>query len=191
MHTKNDNYYINRILNGYTSHYSIIVDRYKDMVHTIAYRLCGNREDAEEVAQDVFVKAYKSLKDFKGKSKFSTWIYSITYNTTVSKLRKKQLEYVRLDDKDGNLSEIKDKGYEEQNNFDKVPFKILIKILDELDPIDKSLLTLYYQDDKSVRELSNITGLTMSNVKVRLFRNRRKIFQKLQLVLKEELTDLL
>jgi len=191
MHTKNDNYYINRILNGYTSHYSIIVDRYKDMVHTIAYRLCGNREDAEEVAQDVFVKAYKSLKDFKGKSKFSTWIYSITYNTTVSKLRKKQLEYVRLDDKDGNLSEIKDKGYEEQNNFDKVPFEILIKILDELDPIDKSLLTLYYQDDKSVRELSNITGLTMSNVKVRLFRNRRKIFQKLQLVLKEELTDLL
>lgn len=191
MHTKNDNYYINRILNGYTSDYSIIVDRYKDMVHTIAYRLCGNREDAEEVAQDVFVKAYKSLKDFKGKSKFSTWIYSITYNTTVSKLRKKQLEYVRLDDKDGNLSEIKDKGYEEQNNFDKVPFEILIKILDELDPIDKSLLTLYYQDDKSVRELSNITGLTMSNVKVRLFRNRRKIFQKLQLVLKEELTDLL
>lgn len=191
MHTKNDNYYINRILNGYTSDYSIIVDRYKDMVHTIAYRLCGNREDAEEVAQDVFVKAYKSLKDFKGKSKFSTWIYSITYNTTVSKMRKKQLEYVRLDDKDGNLSEIKDKGYEEQNNFDKVPFEILIKILDELDPIDKSLLTLYYQDDKSVRELSNITGLTMSNVKVRLFRNRRKIFQKLQLVLKEELTDLL
>ena len=106
-------------------------------------------------------------------------------------MRKKQLEYVRLDDKDGNLSEIKDKGYEEQNNFDKVPFEILIKILDELDPIDKSLLTLYYQDDKSVRELSNITGLTMSNVKVRLFRNRRKIFQKLQLVLKEELTDLL
>lgn len=191
MPTKKDSYYINRILAGNTSDFSIIVDKYKNMVYTITYRISGNHEDAEELAQDVFVKAYKSLKDFKGKSKFSTWLYSIAYNTSISKIRKKQLDYISYDDQENIYMEIKDKGYDEQYDFDKVPVNLLKKILDELDPTDKTLLTLYYQDDKTIKELSEITGLTLSNVKVRLFRNRKRIFQKLQVLLKEELTDIL
>ncbi len=191
MQTKRDSYYINRILSGHTEDLSIIIDRYKDMVYTLAYRITGNHEDAEELAQDVFIKAYKSLGDFKGRSKFSTWLYSITYNASVSKIRKKHPDYVSMDNYDNTYTEIADKGYEEQYDFDKVPVNVLKKVLDELDTVDKSLLTLYYQEDKSVRELSKITGLTESNVKVRLFRNRKRIFQRLKTILKEELTDLL
>ena len=190
MNINKDSYYIRRILSGYTSDFSFIVDRYKDMVYNVAYRIAGNHEDAEELAQDVFVKAYTSLKDFKGKSKFPTWLYSITYNTSISKIRKKQLDYVSLDDKI-NYPEIDDRTYEEDYNFDSVPADILKKILDELDPVDKSLLTLYYQLNRTIRELSDITGLTVSNVKVRLFRNRKKIFNRLKEVLKDELTDML
>ena len=191
MKGKNDSYYIKRILSGFTSDFSIIVDRYKDMVYTVAYRIVGSHEDAEELAQDVFVKAYKSLQDFRGKSKFSTWLYSIAYNTSVSMIRKKRLDYVSLDDKGINYQEIEKEVYEDDYNFDRVPVDALNKVLDELDPVDKSLLTLYYQDDRTIRELSDITGLTVSNVKVRLFRNRKKILIRLQDILKQELTDIL
>lgn len=161
------------------------------MVFTVAYRISGNHEDAEELAQDVFVKAYNSLKDFEGKSKFSTWLYSITYNTSISKIRKKRLDYVSLDDNEITYPEIDDKAYEDDINFDRVPLNLLKEVLNELDPVDKSMLTLYYQDDRTIKELSDITGLTPANVKVRMFRNRKKIYNKFKEVLKEELTDML
>ena len=188
---KEDSYYITSILAGNISDFSILVDKYKDMVYTIAYRIIGNHEDAEELAQDVFVKAYNSLKDFKGKSKFSTWLYSITYNSSISKVRKKRIESVSLNDHDNAHYEIIDNVYEQFYNFDKVPVELLKQALDELNPVDKSILTLYYQDDKPVKEISNITGLTDSNVKVKLHRSRQKLFQNLQVLFKEELTDLL
>jgi RNA polymerase sigma-70 factor (ECF subfamily) len=191
MQTKEDSYYITSILAGNILDFSVLVDKYKDMVYTLAYRIVGNREDAEELAQDVFVKVYRSLKDFRGKSKFSTWLYSITYNTSISKIRKKQLENVSLNNHDNSRYDIIDDEYEKYYNFDKVPAELLRQALDELNPVDKSILTLYYQDDKPVKEISKVTGLTDSNVKVRLHRSRQKLFQKLQVLFKEELTDLL
>jgi RNA polymerase sigma factor (sigma-70 family) len=191
MQTKEDSYYISSILAGNISDFSILVDKYKDMVYTLAYRIVGNREDAEELAQDVFVKVYRSLKDFRGKSRFSTWLYSITYNTSISKVRKKQLESISINNHDFTSYDIIDDEYEEYYNFDKVPVELLKQALDELNPVDKSILTLYYQDDNPVKEISKVTGLTDSNVKVRLHRSRQKLFQKLQVLFKEELTDLL
>ncbi len=188
---KEDSYYITSILAGNVSDFSILVDKYKDMVYTIACRIIRNREDAEELAQDVFVKAYNSLKDFKGKSKFSTWLYSITYNTSISKTRKKRIESVSLTDHNDAHYEIPDNVYEQFYNFDKVPAELLKQALDELNPVDKTILTLFYQDDKPVKEISKVTGLTDSNVKVRLHRSRHKLFQNLQALFKEELTDLL
>jgi len=191
MQTKEDSYYISSILAGNISDFSILVDKYKDMVYTLAYRIVGNREDAEELAQDVFVKVYRSLKNFRGKSKFSTWLYSITYNASISKVRKKQMESVSLNNHDNNRYDIVNDEYEKYYNFDKVPVELLKQALNDLNPVDKSILTLYYQDDKPVKEISKVTGLTDSNVKVRLHRSRQKLFQKLQVLFKEELTDLL
>ena len=191
MQLKADNIYINSVLSGNVSDYTVIVNKYKDMVYTVAYRIVGNHEDAEELAQDVFVKAYASLGDFKGKSKFSTWLYSIAYNTAISKIRRKRLNSVSINDKEDIYHDIADDVHEDFYNFDKVPVEILRQALDELDAVDKSLLTLFYQDDKSIRELAEITGLTESNVKVRLHRSRQKLFHRLKTLYGAELSDLL
>jgi RNA polymerase sigma factor (sigma-70 family) len=71
----NDQYYINKIIEGDSNVFAVLVDQYKDLVFSLALKMLKNREEAEEVAQDTFVKVFKSLNKFKGDSKFSTWIY--------------------------------------------------------------------------------------------------------------------
>ena len=88
----NDQHYINQIIEGNTNAFSVLVNQYKDLVFTLAYKMLKNREDAEEVSQDVFIKIFKSLNKFKGDSKFSTWIYKITYNTCLDYLKKSKKE---------------------------------------------------------------------------------------------------
>ena len=81
MTTNKDQYYINLIIEGNSNAFSVLVDCYKDLVFSLALKMVKNREEAEEVAQDTFIKVFKSLNTFKGDSKFSTWIYKVTYNT--------------------------------------------------------------------------------------------------------------
>ena len=89
---------INRILSGDSNAYGELVKKYQNYVFTLALRFTHNREDAEEVAQDIFIKAFMSLADFKGNSKFSTWLYTIVYTTSITFLRKKRLETTSIDD---------------------------------------------------------------------------------------------
>ena len=86
--TTNDQVYIEAILNGDANAFAVLVDRYKDLVFTLALRMMKHREEAEEAAQDTFIKAFKSLNKFKGDSKFSTWIYRVAYNTCLDRLKK-------------------------------------------------------------------------------------------------------
>ena len=88
----NDNELISKVLSGDQQAYAGLVSRYQNYVFTLALRVVKSREDAEEVAQDSFIKAYKYLADFKGASKFSTWLYTIVNNTAISFLRKKKVE---------------------------------------------------------------------------------------------------
>src|SRR5215204_611360 len=88
---------ISAVLGGNQQAYTQIVQRHKAFVFTLVLRFIKSREDAEEVAQDVFVKAYRALADFKGASKFSTWLYTIVNTTCISFLRKKKLETHSLD----------------------------------------------------------------------------------------------
>jgi len=92
-----DNDIITRVLHGEHQLYADLVTRYQNFVFTLALRYTPVREDAEEIAQDVFVKAYKALKDFRGESKFSTWLYSIVNSTSITFLRKKKLDISSLD----------------------------------------------------------------------------------------------
>ena len=93
MTINNDQIIIDQILEGDTNAFSVLVDRYKDLVFTLAIRMVKNREEAEEVSQDTFIKVYKSLSKFKGNSKFSTWIYKVAYNTCLDRLKKIKREY--------------------------------------------------------------------------------------------------
>ena len=94
MKYQNDNYYIDRVLSGDVSAYALLVSKHKNLVFSIVLKILNNREDAEEIAQDVFLKAYQSLKKFEQKSKFSTWLYRIAYNSAISRTRKKKFEFV-------------------------------------------------------------------------------------------------
>jgi len=146
------------------------------MIFTIALRMLQHHEEAEEVAQDVFIKAYKSLSAFNRKSKFSTWIYRITYNTSVSKLRsqKKFHETTSIGDYDrpGNTDTVADQEKKEEN-------EIIRNCILRLPENERIIVTLFYFEDHSIREIAEITGMSESNVKVKLFRSRQLLYTEL------------
>ncbi|MEP7169111.1 MAG: sigma-70 family RNA polymerase sigma factor, partial [Bacteroidota bacterium] len=84
MRYEDDNFYIDKILKGDDASFESLVNKHKTMAYNIAFRILKSREDAEEIAQDSFLKAYHSLKEFKRESKFSTWLYRIIYNNSIS-----------------------------------------------------------------------------------------------------------
>ena len=94
--TTNDEKIINQIIAGDSNAFSVLVDRYKDLVFTLSLKMLKNREEAEEVAQDTFIKVFKSLSKFKGDSKFSTWIYKVTYNSCLDRLKKNKKNNLKL-----------------------------------------------------------------------------------------------
>jgi RNA polymerase sigma factor (sigma-70 family) len=188
MEQKDDIWYIERVLNGDTQYFSYFVDKYKDIVYSISFKVLRNREDAEEMAQESFVKAFKSLHTFKGNAKFSTWLYRITYNNCISEARKKKLKFVSTDD-----VQISDEP--EDMNFDGIPAenraKYVKKALEKLPEDEYTLILLYYFEDKSVEEIGEVTRMSESNVKVKLFRARKKLYTILNDMLKEELYTIL
>lgn len=175
MTKTDDPYYITKIVAGDTKAFAVLVDRYKDLVFTLALRMLKNREEAEEVAQDTFIKVFKSLSKFKGDSKFSTWIYRITYNSCLDVLKKYKQEYSTV-----VLDEFSERELATLDNaFDALAEKeqrqAIDDCLDRLPKEDSFLLTLYYFEEQSLDEISKIVGLTANNVKVKLFRGRKKL----------------
>ncbi|HNW76740.1 MAG TPA: sigma-70 family RNA polymerase sigma factor [Bacteroidales bacterium] len=186
MKYQDDNSYIDRILNGEVAAYASLVEKHKEMVFSIALKILKNREDAEEVAQDTFVKAYQSLRTFEKKARFSTWLYRIVYNASVSRTRKKKLEFLAMNE---NILQ----NYTEEeitgcvDKMDENDQRILIdKALKKLPEEDNLLITLFYYSDHSVDEISYITGLSASNVKVRLHRIRKRLYEMISEMMKEE-----
>ncbi len=188
---KQDRYYIERVLKGDVNAYSYLIDKHQGMVYTISLRMLKNREDAEELAQDTFVKAYSSLGNFKFESKFSTWLYRITYNGAISKLRKSQMEVSNFDEvslKDSEVvstsNAINDLTAQDQKKY----IKLAINNLKEDDSI---ILIMYYLNENSIEEMSEIMELTISNVKVKLHRARKRFYDELKIILKEEVKSIL
>jgi len=179
MNQVDDNQLIDQVLGGDRSAFAILVNRHKNMVYSIALRISQNREDAEEVAQDTFMKAYSSLNSFEKKSKFSTWLYRIVYNAAITKTRKKKIEFVNIDDRlIASYSE--DEIHNHLGVIDADEKKLVVdKALGRLSDEDNLLITLFYKDGNSVGEICEITGLSMSNVKVRLHRIRKKLYSEI------------
>lgn len=188
---KQEKHFIQSVLNGNVNAFSYLIEMHKGMVYTIALRMLKNSEDAEELAQDTFIKAYHSLADFKFESKFSTWLYRITYNAAISKLRKKKMETSDLDNFHLPEKEVTD-TYHAINELTKFEQKKYIQLaIDQLKSDDAALITLYYLDENSVDEISEIAGLTISNVKVKLHRARKRFYDALKLILKDEVKMIL
>ncbi len=179
MKYQEDNHYIDRVLSGDVAAYSLLVAKHKNLVFSIALKILNNREDAEEIAQDCFLKVFQALKTFERKSKFSTWLYRIVYNAAISKTRKKKLDLVPMDNYViHNYSE--DEVSTGVGEMDPEEQKVMVeRAMERLTDDENLLITLFYKGDNSIEDISNITGLSMSNVKVRLHRIRKKLHDEL------------
>lgn len=183
-----DDSIIERILQGDSDSFSFLVKKYQDIVFSITLKLLKNREDAEELAQETFIRAFQSIGSFQGKSKFSTWLFRITYNNCISHLRKKKFHFSGID----NLSE---SDMESDEDITDLPGEIRIRYLatalKQLPAEDYLLVLLYYYEDQSVEEICVVTGFSESNVKVKLFRARKKLRSMMnELILKNEFVEL-
>lgn len=178
MHSGNDDIaVIQQVLGGQQSAYTILVDRYRSYVFTLVLRYVPNREIAEELAQDVFIKAYKFLADFKGSSKFSTWLYTIVNTTCLSHLRKKQSDTILLSDPHTeHIAANYSSGDQPAKVLEvKTQKKLFEKALKRLQQDDARIIELYYMAEQSMEEIALIMDLTPNNVKVKLFRARQKL----------------
>ena len=183
---------IESVIAGNQPAFAELVRRYQRYVFTVALNFVKKREDAEEIAQDCFVKVYRSLATFKMESKFSTWLYGIVYYTSMTFLRKKQVNQVSIDDEETFLqlenheSDFKADRAEKKSRSEYV--QLAIK---SLLPDDAMILTLFYQGEQSLEEIAKATGYEANTVKVKLHRARLRMKEKLELLLKDEVKDLI
>lgn len=187
-----DNEIITRVLSGEHQLYAELVTRYQNFVFTLALRYAPAREDAEEIAQDVFVKAYRALKDFRGDSKFSTWLYSIVNSTSITFLRKKKLDVQSLDQE--HVFEAADNHQSTGTNANQVEVKSKVEMVNKaiqlLSPDDAKLITLFYKAEQSLEEIARIMKMETNTVKVKLHRARTRLKEKMEKYFTQEVRDL-
>lgn len=180
---------IQMVLQGRQQAYTVLVDRYKSFVFTMVFRYIKDKMIAEELAQDVFVKAYRCLADFKGNSKFSTWLYTIVNTTCLSYLRKQQPLTIATDE--GQMTDIAGSlpsDYMADNRLERNTRQALLAgAMNALPPEDATILTLFYTAEQSVEEIGNILGIASANVKVKLYRARQKLRTVLETKFKNEI----
>ena len=172
---KEEAHIIKEILNGKTEQYEYFLDRYGQQVFVLVDRIVSCQEDAEELTQDVFLKAFQQLSSFKAESTFSTWIYRIATNIAISAVRKKRNDVLRLDDSVfANLSDTQvDAALEDESEEQ---MERLQQAMNQLEADERALITLYYLEEKPLAEVAFILGMTEGNAKVKLHRIRKKLY---------------
>lgn len=168
-----------------------IIENYKVQVYNLAFRILNNKEDAEEVAQDSFLKAFKNLNSFNRQSKFSTWLYRITYNSAISKTRKKQFHHQPITEVNEFNLPIEEFEISLKKISQKDQQKFIQLALNKISPDERALINLYYIEEQSMEEIALITGLTKGNIKVKIFRIRKVLYNHLSQLLKKELFELI
>jgi RNA polymerase sigma factor (sigma-70 family) len=178
---------IDAVLKGNQAAFRDLVNRHKDYAFTIAFRILQHREEAEEAAQDAFVRAYQALVNFNREAKFSTWLYRIVVNCALTiqqkrKIRAEDLEEARLlrggDDFTDNLRR------KEQKQF-------IEKALKQLSVDDVTVITLFYLRELSLEEIAETVGIEANTVKVKLHRARKRLADVLQDMMGGEVKNLL
>jgi RNA polymerase sigma-70 factor (ECF subfamily) len=183
---------IKKVLGGEKAAYADLMKRHQRFVFTLALRFTKNREDAEEIAQDCFIKAYRSLNTFRSTSKFSTWLYSIVYTTAMTFLIKKRLDIQSIDTEAGLLNiqnHVSDLNADDVEHKSKMVF--VNRAIDQLSPDDAAVITLFYQGEQSLEEIGQALGMEANTVKVKLHRARHRLKEKIENILHHEVKELL
>jgi len=172
---------LDRILAGEQQVYAALVNKHKSYAFTIAYKILQNRPEAEEAAQDAFIKAYHNLKRFNRESKFSTWLYRIVFNTAITYKRKNRQQFQNIEN---TVIEYNQEGEGMLEKTDKR--KYLNQALAKLNEADRTALSLFYLEEFSLEEIAEITGMQANTVKVRIHRARQRLAEELTTILDHE-----
>jgi RNA polymerase sigma factor (sigma-70 family) len=181
MNEDPEHYYIDRILAGEANLYAEFVDRYKSYVFTICMKVLQQKPEAEEAAQDSFIKAFHGLKGFNRQSKFSTWLYRIAFNTAISYKRKHRQQFQSIENTVVEHAQ-EAEGLLERSDKQKYLEQALLKLKDE----DRTALTLFYLKEFSIEEISQITNVAANTIKVKIHRARLRIAEELKTILNQE-----
>jgi RNA polymerase sigma-70 factor (ECF subfamily) len=182
---------ISKILQGEKTLFAEVVERYRNYVFTLVLRFTDNREDAEEISQDVFVKAYRSLADFRGESKFSTWLYTIVRTSCITFLRKKKLDITSIDNERTFLQlENQESGFKANTIEQKSRHAMVNEAIRMLSPDDAQLITLFYKGEQSLEEIGRVMGLEPNTVKVKLHRARHRLKEKMEKYFSHEIREI-
>lgn len=183
MKQSEEQVWINNVKNGDPSSYSFLVNRYKDMAYTIALKILKSTEDAEDAAQESFIKAYQQIYSFQGNAKFSTWLYTIVYRTSITRLHRNRIETFSIDESlhEDYVYDYSDSQLEQLQNTERSAF--VRQAIQKLPESESLLITLFYLNENTIREIEEITGMSESNIKVKLFRARKILEKELQFLL--------
>lgn len=186
-----DQDYIQQIRKGDSEAFAHLVSRYKAPAYSIALRILKNPGDAEEVVQEAFVKSFQAISRFRGDSKFSTWLYRIVYNTSISEIRRSRKNDLPVEKADNESPDFIEMGDVLSRISREESRACIQKALDNLDETDFTILTLFYYEDKSLKEISQIMDIKYNYLKVKLQRARSKLHRELKTMMKSEIYDLL
>ena len=178
---------IERILRGDSAAFRELVNRHKDYAFTLAYRILNSREDAEEAAQDAFVRAYNALASFNREAKFTTWLYRIVVNCALTVQQRRKMKTEDIDNARilRGANDTTDGMKQKEQKF------YIQKALKLLSPDDVTMITLFYLKENSLEEIADIVGIETNTVKVKLHRARKRLADAMQHILKGEAKSLI
>lgn len=169
-----------------------LVTRYESKVYSLAMKMLRNPEDAEDVLQETFLRAYRGIKSFKGNSTFSTWIYRITANSALMRLRKKQLPQVSIEDSDERDTPISIADWAPgpvEQLLNQEMHQVMDEAIDALPPEFRQVFILRDVEEMSNAEVAEILDLSVAAVKSRLHRARLKVRNRLAQYFSETKAD--
>ena len=170
----NDRQLVDRIVNGESRAFALVIQNTEKLVSQIVYRMISIPADRGDIAQDVYLKAFQKLKDFRFQCKLSTWIGQIAYNTCLKYLEKKRLLYLEDLSVAADAAGQEDPGAEPIFSQNQVS-GILRETVDKLAPVYRTLVVLFHLEELSYEEIATITGLPQGTIKSYLFRARRQL----------------
>jgi RNA polymerase sigma-70 factor (ECF subfamily) len=189
-HSKREDALLEMAIQGNRIGLEYLVDTYQGLALAVAMKIVKNKEDAEEVVQDSFLKAFAALRNFRRTSRFSTWLYRIVYNTALTKRSSRRVSEP-LDEQLHPEAALIVENQGHHGLVDSERQKFVNIALSRLEEDDYIIVSLYYLGDKDIASICEIVEMNKSAVKMRLMRARKQLETELGELLKTELTDLL
>jgi RNA polymerase sigma-W factor len=181
-----DRLLIHQTLAGNQRAFDELIKKYRGSVYNLVYRMIENRQEAEDIVQETFIKAFNALATFNEEFAFSTWLFKIATNNCIDTLRKRKLQTYSLDTpvqtKDGEVSrDYADERYSpELSTISSESTSIILDAIEDLPPKYKTVINMRHKEDRSYEEISGILNIPIGTVKARIFRARELLKKKLK-----------